>query len=258
MEAENVYNEINRKETKVMKKTINITLLELAKLLKKREFLLGLIMVFLMGGGMAYGAYVFPDSFGVHNVIAFFGNFSSILIMFLAAKSLGEEFDLKTTIFVFTSRSSRIQIIAAKIVSIALANMLIGLCGGILYDIALIICKQPWTVPGLFGIIGKEILIYMIYGFAIGATAVMITCFLNTTITPFIYLIVLFWVMPGILQMLGQKIAGLKKVMDYVLFCLSDEFLMYQVWSIKNIAVFIVTGIAFSIAGMAILQKKDL
>ncbi|MCI9423116.1 MAG: hypothetical protein HFG81_10450 [Dorea sp.] len=241
-----------------MKKTMDISLLELVKLLKKREFLLGLIMVLIMGGGMTYGAYMFPDSFGVHNVIAFYGNFSSILIMFLAAKCLGEEFDLKTATFVFTSRSSRIQIITAKIVSIALASMLIGLCGGIFYDIALIICKQPWTAAMLIGTIGKEILIYMIYGFAIGATAIMITCFLNTTITPFIYLIVLFWIMPSVLQLIGQKITALGKVMDYVLFCLSDQLLMYQDWSVKNIAVFIITGVAFSIAGVAVLQKKDL
>lgn len=241
-----------------MKKTVNITQLELIKLLKKREFPLGLIMALIMGGGMAYGAYMFPESFGVHNVIAFYGNFSSILIMFLATKSLGEEFDLKTAAFVFTSRSSRLQIITAKIVSVALANMLIGLCGGILYDIALIICKQPWSIPVLLGTIGRESLIYMIYGFAIGATAVMITCFYQTTITPFIYLIVLFWVMPGILQMIGQKITVLEKVMDYVVFCQSDQFLMYQDWSIKNVAVFVVTGILFSIVGMAALQKKDL
>lgn len=241
-----------------MKKTINITFLELKKLLEKREFLIGLIMVLVLGGGMTYGAYTFPDSFGVDNVIAFFGNFSSILIMFLAAKSLGEEFDLKTATFVFTSRSSRIQIITAKIAGIALAGMLIGLCGGILYDIAWIICKLPWTITMLLGTVGKELLIYLIYGFAIGATAVMITCFLNTTITPFIYLIVLFWVMPSVLSLIGQRITVLGKAMDYVLFCLSDQFLMYQDWSIKNIAVFIVTGIAFSIAGMAVLQKKDL
>ncbi|MCI9339348.1 MAG: hypothetical protein HFG94_01650 [Dorea sp.] len=241
-----------------MKKTMNITLLEMTKLLKKREFPFGLIMVLIMGGGMTYGAYAYPESFGVHNVIAFFGNFASILIMFLAVKSLGEEFDLKTVTFVFTSRSSRLQIITAKIASVALVNMLIGLCGGILYAAALIICKQPWTVPVLFGIIGKEILIYMIYGFAIGAAAVMVTSFYNTTITPFIYLIVLFWVMPGILQMIGQKISALGKVMDYVVFCLSDQFLMYQDWSIKNITVFIVTGIAFSIIGMTVMQKKDL
>jgi len=108
-----------------MKRTIDITLVELEKLLKKREFLLGLIMVLVMGGGMTYGAYTFPNSFGVHNVIAFFGNFSSILIMFLAAKSLGEEFDLKTATFVFTSRSSRIQIMIAKIMSVALVSMLL-------------------------------------------------------------------------------------------------------------------------------------
>ena len=206
-----------------MKKTIHITLLEFEKLWKKREFQLGLMMVLVMGGGMAYGAYTFPESFGVHNVIAFFGNFSSILIMFLAAKSLGEEFDLKTVTFVFTSRSSR-----------------------------------PWTAAMLLGNLGKEILIYMIYGFAIGATAVMITCFLNTTITPFIYLIILFWVMPSVLQLMGQKIAALGKIMDYVLFCVSDQLLMYQDWSIKNIAVFLITGIAFSMVGMFALQKKDI
>ena len=38
-----------------MKKTMSITLLESAKLLRKREFLLGLAMVFLMGGGMEIG-----------------------------------------------------------------------------------------------------------------------------------------------------------------------------------------------------------
>ena len=98
----------------------------------------------------------------------------------------------------------------------------------------------------------------MVYGFAIGATAVMVTCFYNTTITPLIYLIVLFWVMPGLLQMIGQKIRALGKVLDYVLFCLSDQFLMYQDWSIKNITVFLVTGIAFTIIAMTVLQKKDL
>ena len=241
-----------------MKKTIHITLLEFEKLWKKREFQLGLIMVLVMGGGMAYGAYTFPESFGVHNVIAFFGNFASILIMFLAAGSLGEEFDLKTATFVFTSRSRRIQIITAKIGSIVLMSMLTGLCGGILYDAAWILCKQPWTAATLLGNLGKEILIYMIYGFAVGATAVMITCFLNTTITPFIYLIILFWVMPSVLQLMGQKIAALGKVMDYVLFCVSDQLLMYQDWSIKNIAVFLITGIAFSMVGMFALQKKDI
>ena len=136
--------------------------------------------------------------------------------------------------------------------------MVIGLFGGILYDIAWILCKQPWTAAMLLGTIGKEIFIYMVYGFAVGATAVMVTCFLNTTITPFIYLMVLFWVMPGILQMVGQKIAVLGKVMDYVVFCLADQFLMYQDWGVKNIAVFVLTGIAFSITGMVVLQKKDL
>lgn len=241
-----------------MKRTMDITLLELVKLLKKREFLFGLIMVLVMGGGMTYGSYQFPTSFGVHNVIAFYGNFASILIMFLAAKSLGEEFDLKTATFVFTSRSSRIQILAAKIMSIALVNTFIGLCGGILYDVALIICKSDWTVSMLLGVLGKEMMIYLIYGFAIGATAVMLTCFHTTTITPFIYLIVLFWVMPGMLQMIGQKISGLEKIMDYVVFCISDQFLMYQDWSIKNIVVFIMTAIVFSTAGMMVLQKKDL
>lgn len=242
----------------VMKKTIDVTMLEFVKLLRKREFLLGLILVLVMGGGMAYGAYTFPESFGVHNVIAFFGNFSSILIMFLAAKSLGEEFDLKTAIFVFTSRSTRIQIITAKIVSIALVSMVIGFWGGVLYDMAWILCKQPYTAAMLLGIIGKEILIYMIYGFAIGATAIMLICFCQTTITPFIYLMILFWIMPGLLQMIGQKITALGNVMDYVLFCLSDQFLMYQDWSIKNIAVFVVTGMVFSIIGMTFMEKKDL
>lgn len=241
-----------------MKKTINIAWLESAKLLKKREFLFGLILVLVMGGGMTYGAYACPDSFGVQNVIAFFGNFSSILIMFLAAKCLGEEFDLKTSTFVFTSRSSRLSIIAGKIVSISVVSMVIGLCGGILYDAALMICRQPWSAAVLAGNVGKEILIYGIYGFAVGAAAVMLTCFYNTTITPFIFLIVLFWVMPGILQLIGQKIAVLEKVMNYVLFCVSDQFLMYQDWSARNIAVFLVTGAVFSAVGMTVLQKKDL
>ena len=131
-------------------------------------------------------------------------------------------------------------------------------CGSILYVVAIVNCGQPWTVSGLLAVIGKEILIYMIYGFAIGATAVMITCVRNSTIMPFIYLIVLFWMMPGILQMMGQKMAGLDKVMDYVLFCQSDQFLLYQDWSVRNIALFLVTGVVLSIVGMGILQKKDL
>ena len=86
----------------------------------------------------------------------------------------------------------------------------------------------------------------------------MLICFCQTTIKPFIYLMILFWIMPGLLQMIGQKITALGNVMDYVLFCLSDQFLMYQDWSIKNIAVFVVTGMVFSIIGMTFMEKKDL
>ena len=39
-----------------MKRTIGITLLEFVKLVKKREFLIGLGLALAMGGGMVYGA----------------------------------------------------------------------------------------------------------------------------------------------------------------------------------------------------------
>lgn len=241
-----------------MKEMVRITILELKKLLKKRGFIFGLLIVFVMGCGMTYGAYIFPKSFGVHNVIAFYGNFASILIMFLGAKSLGEEFDLRTITFVFTSRCSRPKIVIAKILSIVIANMIIGLFGGILYNAALVICGQPWTPVSLLVVAAKEILIYMIYGFLIGAVALLITVIHNTTITPFIFLICLFWVLPGLLQMIGQKFSAIGKVLDYVVFCIADQFLMYQDWSVKNVAVFVITGLIVSAAAIGILEKKDL
>ncbi|SEM54156.1 hypothetical protein SAMN04487770_1457 [Butyrivibrio sp. ob235] len=241
-----------------MKKIISITGLEFIKLVKKKEFLWGLIMVLVMGSGMVYGAFKFPDSFKTSNVIAFYGNFASILLMLLAAKSLGEEFDLRTETFVFTSRSSRLQIILGKIFSIVLINMIIGLCGGILYDVAMVICKKPWTIASLLTTLGQEILVYMLYGFAIGAIAIMITCLVPNTITPFIYCIVLFWVMPGILQMISQKISILAGVMNYLIFCIADQFLMYQEWTVTNICVFIITGVLFTAFAVGIIEKKDL
>ena len=241
-----------------MKSMARITMLELNKLIKKREFFVGILLILIMGCGMTYGAYRFPHSFGVRNVIAFYGNFASILIMFLGAKSLGEEFDLRTATFVFTSRCSRAKIIAAKILSVALANIIIGLFGGLLYDAALVICDQPWTLVSLLTVIGKECLIYMVYGFAIGAVALLVTVIHNTTITPFMYLICLFWIMPNLLQMIGQKIKVLGKLLDYIVFCIADQFLMYQDWSVKNVVVFLISGAVFGIIAIGILEKKDL
>ncbi len=241
-----------------MKRIINIAILEFLKVLKRKEFLYGLLMVLIMGGGMTYGAYKYPESFKTSNVIAFYGNFASILLMFLAAKSLGEEFDLRTETFVFTSRSSRSQIIIGKILSIVLSNMVIGLCGGILYDVAIVICKQPWTQYSLVMTLVHYMLVYMLYGFAVGAIAIMITCLVPNTITPFIYIIVLFWVMPGILQMIAHKITVLQNIMDYVIICIADQFLMYQDWRTSNIIVFIFSGIVFTFLSIGIMQKKDL
>ena len=136
--------------------------------------------------------------------------------------------------------------------------MIIGLFGGILYDAALVICGQPWTPVSLLVVAAKEILIYMIYGFLIGAVALLITVIHNTTITPFIFLICLFWVLPGLLQMIGQKFSAIGKVLDYVVFCTADQFLMYQDWSVKNVAVFVITGLIVSAAAIGILEKKDL
>lgn len=241
-----------------MKSMARITKLELGKLTKKKEFFVGILLILLMGCGMTYGAYIFPDSFGVRNVLAFYGNFASILVMFLGAKSLGEEFDLRTATFVFTARMSRAKIIISKILSIALVTAIIGLFGALLYDAALIICGQPWTLLSLITFIGKECLIYAIYGFGIGAAALVITVIHNTTIIPFIYLICLFWIMPSILQIIGQKVTVLGKILDYVVFCIADQFLMYQDWNMKNVMVFLISGVLFGIIAIGILEKKDL
>lgn len=241
-----------------MERMMNISLIELKKIIRKKEFFIGVLMILIMGGGMTYGAYIFPNNFGVQNVIAFYGNFASVLLMFIAAKCLGEEFDLKTVTFVFTSRSKRWQIISGKIISIVFANIVVGILGGLLYDVALIICTDNWSVESLVKSTLKIVLIYMIYGFAIGAAAVMFTCFINTTITPFVCLIVLFWLMPGILRIIAQKIPALAKALDYLVFCISDSFLMYQDSSVKNIVVFMLTGLVFSAIGLMAFERKDL
>jgi hypothetical protein len=64
--------------------------------------------------------------------------------------------------------------------------------------------------------------------------------------------------MPNLLQMIGQKIKFIGKILDYVVFCIADQFLMYQDWSAKNIVVFVITGMIFAMVAIGILEKKDL
>ena len=42
------------------------------------------------------------------------------------------------------------------------------------------------------------------------------------------------------------------------MFCIADQFLMYQDWSAKNIVVFVITGMIFAMVAIGILEKKDL
>lgn len=241
-----------------MKSMIGISVLEFKKIIKKKGFIVGLMLILLMGAGMVYGVVRFKDSFRASNVIAFYGNFACIVLMFSAAKSLGEEFDLKTATFVFTSRSSRSRIFLSKVIAVIMTDMLIGFIGGLLYAFTIVVAKESWTLSSLSVLVGKEVLAYMLYGFVIGAAGLMLSSIHCSTIAPFICLIVAFWIMPGILELIGQKIDIVGKIVKYLVFCVAEGFLLYQDWSIKNIIIFIVSGILFTGVGLYILEKKDL
>lgn len=241
-----------------MKRVIDVSLLELVKVLKKAEFMYGLLGLGVLGLGMAYGAYMYPDSFGAENVIGFYGNFAGFLIMYLSAKSLGEEFDLKTATFVFTSRSTRGKIIIAKMISLILASAIVGLCGGVIYDVSIIICREPWTMSILSLNLLKTVFDYIIYGFGLGALGILLTCVHTSTITSFVYLVILFWMFPGILDLIAHKLSFVGAAMDYMVFCLANEVIMNQNDCLKNILVFIVSGFIFMIMSVEILRKKDL
>lgn len=231
---------------------------ETKKIFQKKEFLLGLILVVIMGCGMVYGAYERPESFGVHNVAAFYGNFSSILILFLAAKVLGEEFDLRTFTFVFSSKCSRKEIYTAKIISVMVCCMVIGMFGGILHIIAVILCNQEWSILSAFQNIVYMSGAYALYGFVAAAGAVLLTTFLKSTVMPFIYLIILYWVFPGVLELVTEKITVLDKVSQLIAFSFADNFIMYQTYTWKAVLILFLNGIVFYLLGLWAVRKKDL
>lgn len=231
---------------------------ETKKIFQKKEFLFGLILVFIMGCGMVYGVYEYPDSFGIQNVAAFYGNFSSILILFLAAKVLGEEFDLKTFTFVFSSKCNRGEIYTAKIISVTLCCLIIGMFGGILHNTALILCNQEWDIITIVRNVVYTAGAYALYGYVAAAGAILLTTFVKNTIMPFIYLIILYWVFPGILELVTEKIIVLDKVSNLIAFSFADDFIMYQTYTWQTILVLLLNGTLFYILSLWAVKKRDL
>lgn len=241
-----------------MKKMIEVFLLELKKLVVKKEFAVGLILVSVLGCGMIYGAWQFPDSFGLENVRAFYGNFAGILLLYMAAKSMGEEFDLKTITFLFTSGRSRGSIYVTKIFSIIGAAVITGIAGAVLYIAGTAISSGAVSGKEAVSILISFTGVYALYGFATGACAILLVTLTGNTIHAFIGLIVLFWVLPGIMQMVLAKAAGLEQVFSVISFYFADNFLMYQNWNLANTLGLVTNGILFLAVGVAVIRQKDI
>ncbi|KZZ84921.1 ABC transporter permease [Bacillus sp. SJS] len=235
----------------------NLAVLETKKLMRKPSIYLGVILASLFSCAIAYVAFLNPESFGKRNVYAFFADIAQYVLIVFAAKSLGDEFQFKTSAILFTNRYSRMEILFSKIVSLLGLGLLMGLVSGMIGVIFLGVMGELTALHAvleLTGVIGR----YLVYTFCVGSFVLLWTVLSSHTIASLFSAIGFFFLLPAVIGMAVSKFSGLVRAVEYIPFYSASNVIHQPAWNQAEVTGLILSGMIFAALAVYFLNRKDL
>lgn len=239
-------------------KMIKLSFLELKKIFKNKGIYIGILIAIAFAVSIGLQAKAAPQSFNSKHVFSFYGCISNLVLIIFAAKSLADEFQLKTSTQIFTSKRSRTEIVVSKVLSIVLLSLIIAVIGSIILIGFKIFLGEAMSINIALKDIWTEVYTFVVYAFVVSSFAVLVAVInLNTTST-IVMNFVAFWIAPNVISMFTNRYAKLEKVFNYIPFYSADSLTSYHNVQVMAVISIIAFGFIFLIASTITINKKDL
>lgn len=236
---------------------VRLSLLEVKKIGSRPYSYLVLLVATFASIGMGVEV-LSSDTFSMTHIFLFFAMIAEWIIIYYGAKSLGEEFSVKTSTIIFTKNVSRKIILLSKLTSLAL----IGLMMGIISSSIAVIFQYLLTgnLTGEFLI--KEALFntiaYILFTMLVGSFGILVASLTMNLTTALLISIVAFQFLPALLEMTVEKFSFLKGGMEYIPFHSAIKFLELHQFGTATLFGIIGGIILFTVCSVILIDNKDL
>ena len=207
-----------------MNKLLKLSILEFRKMFKTTGIYIGIMIAIAFSVAIGIQARLAPEAFNSKHVFSFFSSIANLVLIVFAAKSLGDEFQLKTSTQLFTSKQPRALILLSRVLSIVFLGLVMAaISSGILITFKLLL-NEPMT----FSIALKDIWIqtytFVVYAFVISTFAVLVTTVTLNTTTTMVTTLGAFWIAPNIISMIINKYPQYEKFLNLIPFLIKNNF----------------------------------
>ena len=235
-----------------------LALVELKKIFINKGIYIGIIIASLFSIIIGIQAKAAPESFNSKHVFSFFASIANLILIIYASKSLGDEFQLKTSTQLFTSSQSRGRILVGKMLSLIFLALILGIISAAILVPFKVILGEEMTFMIAINDVWTQIYTYVVYAFVVGSFALLVTTFNFNTTSTIVTTLAAFWIAPNIISLVIDRFPQTEKVLSMVPFCSADALTSYHSTTALTLAVLIVFGIVLFETNIKIINKIDL
>ena len=239
-------------------KFLKLSLMELKKIFKAKGVYIGILIAVMFAVAIGIQAKISPASFNSNHVFSFFSSIANLVLIVYGAKSLADEFQIKTSTQLFTSKQSRATILLVKVMSIVLLSVILSVIGAILLITFKYILSEPLTIKIALKDLWVELYTFVIYGFVVSAFGSFVTMFTLNTATSIISTIAAFFIGPNIIAMIMDRYPDLVKILEIIPFYSADCLTSYHNVGILGVLVLILFGFIMFLTNTILMSKQDL
>lgn len=235
-----------------------LSLLELKKIFMNKGIYAGILIASMFSIIIGMQAKVAPDAFNSKHVFSFFASIANLVLIVFASKSLGDEFQLKTSTQLFTSRQSRMKILGGKILSLMFLSAILAVISGVILIAFKFILKEDISLMIAIKDMGTQLFSYGLYAFVIGSFALCVTTVNFNTTSTMVTTLSAFWIAPNIISLLIDRFPQGEKLFRLLPFYSADALTSYHDFTAVAVAILAAFGLAVFASNLKLISKIDL
>ncbi|GBC80562.1 hypothetical protein HRbin09_01805 [bacterium HR09] len=237
---------------------LHLCWLEMRKTLSRSVLFSGLSVAIMMGLVVALRGRQFPGTFEVKHALYFYGVAAEIFMAVLMAKALGDEFYYKTSTALFSSSSSRTRVLFVKM----LYNLWISLIFAIVAIgvdlVAEWILNQRVSLGFQIQMALRIIPAYFLFAAAAGSFLTAVGTVTLNIVGPLIAYVVIFWLLPGTLELLLKEWLGLQGAGPLLAPLYLRSYLIRLEVSLGEAFALSLFGLSCFLLAIGVLNRRDL
>ncbi len=241
-----------------MGKFLKMSVMELGKIFRTKGIYIGIFIAMLFSTAIGIQAKITPQTFNSTHVYSFFSSICNLVLIVYGAKSLADEFQMKTSTQLFTSKQSRTKILLIKNMSMIFLALILAVIGTVILEVFKVVLGDNISASIVLRDLWTEVYTFVLYAFVISTFASFVTILSLNTTTAIVGTLAAFFLAPNIISMMMNKFPKMIKVLEIVPFYSADSLTNYHNVGTTGIIILVFFGVAFLLANITIMNRLDL